>query len=156
MANVTPRDSFGLLGPPAAYAALRDDEEAGIRVELLDGWVDLERREVHRGDRVESLTGREAGLLEALADAAGRDMARGTLLQQVWGLLPDTATRTLDATVRRLRRKVEPVPGSPQLLLTVHGVGYRWAPVPCPTAPPPTAWSGWSRRSPRCPTTSCR
>jgi len=103
-------------------------------VELLDGWVDLARREVHRDGEVVSLTGREVALLAALAAAAGSDVPRGRLLEDVWGLRPDTQTRTLDATVRRLRRKVEPVPSTPQLLLTVHGVGYRWAPVTDPEA----------------------
>jgi DNA-binding winged helix-turn-helix (wHTH) protein/tetratricopeptide (TPR) repeat protein len=102
------------------------------RVRLVDGWVDLHRRLVHRDGDTQRLSGREAALLAVLTGAAGRDVARGTLLEQVWSLRADTRTRTIDTTVRRLRAKVEPRPAHPQMLLTVHGVGYRWAPPPEP------------------------
>ncbi|MDH3212730.1 MAG: response regulator transcription factor [Myxococcales bacterium] len=74
-----------------------------------------------------SLTTREAGLLRALVDRRGEAVTRGELLEEVWGLRPDTRTRVVDSFIVRLRRYIEPDPSRPRHILSVRGHGYRLA-----------------------------
>lgn len=80
---------------------------------------------VCRGDVALALTRTEFRLLAELARAGGRVVAREDLLRRVWGYDYFGDTRLLDVHVRRLRRKVEPDPDAPTLVLTVRGAGYR-------------------------------
>ncbi|MFD0204140.1 MULTISPECIES: response regulator transcription factor [Saccharothrix] len=73
------------------------------------------------------LTRTEFRLLVELASAEGRVVSREQLLQRVWGYDYFGDTRLLDVHIRRLRRKVEPDPDDPELIVTVRGVGYRVA-----------------------------
>lgn len=108
---------------------------------LRRGTVDLVRGELQRADgSTASLTTREAELLGFLAQRAGEDVSRDTLLVEVWGHHPDSLSRAVDHTMRRLRAKVELDPAHPHHLLTVHGVGYRFAPLP--RAPAPQSLAG--------------
>lgn len=70
------------------------------------------------------LSGREFELLTRLLDAEGEVVDRRTLLEDIWGESEGTPA-VLDATVHRLRRKLEKDPADPRLLTTVRGVGYR-------------------------------
>lgn len=76
------------------------------------------------GDEVH-LTRTEFRLLAELAVADGRVVTREELLQRVWGYDYFGDTRLLDVHIRRLRRKIEPNPDDPALVLTVRGVGYK-------------------------------
>lgn len=71
------------------------------------------------------LTRTEFRLLVELAAAGGRVVTREELLQRVWGYDYFGDTRLLDVHIRRLRRKIEPNPDDPALVLTVRGVGYK-------------------------------
>jgi DNA-binding winged helix-turn-helix (wHTH) protein/tetratricopeptide (TPR) repeat protein len=108
----------------------RDDAQEPASLPLLCGHVDLIRLEVHRPDGPVRLTAREARLLRYLAERPGQAVPREELLVQVWDYKPGVVSRTLDTTVRRLRRKVERDPGDPEHVLSEYGVGYRFAPVP--------------------------
>ena len=77
-----------------------------------------------------SLTEREILLLRFLAENEGRVLTRGELLERVWGYTFDTATRTLDTFVHRLRRTFEADPHLPRHFHTVRGVGYRFTKDP--------------------------
>ncbi len=70
------------------------------------------------------LTGREFELLERLVEAGGRVVPREDLLRDIWGTDQDSEA-VLDATVHRLRKKLERDPASPDVLTTVRGIGYR-------------------------------
>ena len=74
------------------------------------------------------LTEKEAAVLKCLHRANGRTVSREELLFHVWGRTTDSGTNTLQTSILRLRRKVEPRPGSPCLLLT-EGRGYRLVPA---------------------------
>ncbi|TYP80646.1 response regulator transcription factor [Blastococcus xanthinilyticus] len=83
---------------------------------------------VHRGDRQVPLTLTEYRVLCELAGAPGRVFSRQALLERVWehGFFGDE--RIVDVHVRRLRTKIERDPSSPQLVVTVRGLGYRLDP----------------------------
>ena len=57
----------------------------------------------------------------------GRVFTRGQLLDALHGVAIDSYERAIDAHVKNLRRKIEPEVGRPRYVLTVHGVGYRFA-----------------------------
>ncbi len=83
---------------------------------------------VRRGEEPVPVTVTEYRLLCALADPPGRVFSRTSLLESVWdrGYFGDE--RIVDVHVRRLRTKIERDPGSPRLLVTVRGLGYRLDP----------------------------
>jgi DNA-binding response OmpR family regulator len=77
-----------------------------------------------------SLTEREVMLVRFFAENDGRVLSRGELLETVWGYTFDTATRTLDTFVHRLRKHFEDDPRHPRHFHTVRGVGYRFTGEP--------------------------
>jgi DNA-binding response OmpR family regulator len=89
--------------------------------------VDVAGREVRVEGRPVALTPKEFDLLVVLARNRGRVFGRETLLQQVWGYDYLGDSRTVDVHVQRLRRKLEADPRHPRYLLTVHGIGYKFA-----------------------------
>ncbi len=88
--------------------------------------IDVDRREVRRGDREIELPTRLFDLLVYLVRNKGLVLTRDRLLQHVWGYDYAGDTRTVDVHMRWLREKLEDDPANPQLLLTVRGVGYRY------------------------------
>jgi len=96
-------------------------------VRALDVAIDLPRRRVTVGDRQVELTATEFALLATLAREPGRVFTRGQLLDAVHGVSFESYERAIDAHVKNLRRKIEPTPGSPRYVETVHGIGYRFA-----------------------------
>ena len=52
---------------------------------------------------------------------------RGQLLDAIHGVAIESYERAIDAHVKNIRKKLEPEPGKPRYVLTVHGVGYRFA-----------------------------
>jgi DNA-binding response OmpR family regulator len=94
---------------------------------VADVEVDVPRMRVTVAGRPVELTATEFQLLATLAREPGRVFTRGQLLDAVHGVAFESYERAVDAHVKNLRRKLEPVPGRPRYLLTVHGVGYRFA-----------------------------
>jgi DNA-binding response OmpR family regulator len=87
--------------------------------------IDTPRRQVIvRGAEAE-LTPTEWGILSALATVPGRVYSRFELINRVRGYEFEGYERTIDSHVKNLRRKIEPEPGHPQIVLTVLGGGYR-------------------------------
>ncbi|GHF32390.1 DNA-binding response OmpR family regulator [Amycolatopsis bartoniae] len=87
-----------------------------------------QKNEVLRAGIPVHLTRTEFRLLVALATAQGDVVTREELLHRIWGYDYFGDTRLLDVHVRRLRRKIEPDPDRPEVVLTVRGAGYRIAP----------------------------
>ena len=100
--------------------------QTGPMVSIGECQVDLStmRASTRTGDV--SLTEREAMLVRFFAENDGRVLTRGELLETVWGYTFDTATRTLDTFVHRLRKHFESDPRHPCHFHTVRGVGYRF------------------------------
>lgn len=90
--------------------------------------VYFDRFELETPRGVVNLTTRETGLLRALVAREGEAVTRGELLEEVWGLRPDTRTRVVDSFVMRLRRYIEPDPSRPRHIVSVRGHGYRLVP----------------------------
>ena len=89
--------------------------------------VDFRRTEVHRdGQRVE-LSAKEFRLLRYLISRRGETLSRNELLDEVWGYDANPTSRTVDVHVAWLRRKLEENPRQPQHILTIHGLGYKFA-----------------------------
>lgn len=90
------------------------------------GWMlDLERRRLTDPNaRDVSLTVAEFDLLAALLGAQGRVLSRDQLLDLTRRENDRVIDRTIDVLILRLRRKIEPNPAQPQLILTERAVGY--------------------------------
>jgi DNA-binding response OmpR family regulator len=91
--------------------------------------IDLPKRRVHvDGEEVE-LTDQEFRLLHLLATHPGIVFSREALLAKIWRGDTFVTVRSVDTLVKRLRRRVEADPANPERLLTVWGVGYKFADV---------------------------
>lgn len=88
--------------------------------------VDRKRYQVTLGKQSHSLTSRELKLLEIFHARPNEVLSRNDLLNAAWGIDYFGTTRTLDQHIAQLRKKIEADPASPQFLLTVHGVGYKF------------------------------
>jgi two-component system, OmpR family, response regulator RegX3 len=93
-------------------------EAAGVR-------MDVERHVVTLHGAPVALPLKEFDLLEVLLRNAGRVLTRGQLIDRVWGADYIGDTKTLDVHITRLRARIEDDPRTPQLLLTVRGLGYK-------------------------------
>ena len=93
---------------------------------VLDVEVDRSRRRVTVAGRDTDLTATEFELVAVMAASPGRVFSRSQLLDAVHGVSFETYERAIDAHVKNIRKKLEPVPSEPRYLLTVHGVGYRF------------------------------
>ena len=89
--------------------------------------VDLRNLSGLRGDAEIQFTRREVDILQYLNAHCDRPVPRDELLNKVWGYARHLAieTRTVDIHIAKLRRKIETDPGSPRILVTVRGAGYR-------------------------------
>lgn len=98
-------DAAIAIGPYTFHAALKTliHEATGVRIRLTD---------------------KEAAILSYLQRAGDRVVSRSLLLEHVWGYNAQVTTHTLETHIYRLRRKIEPIPGEANLLITEAG-GYR-------------------------------
>ena len=102
--------------------------EAGPEVlRVADVEVDVPRMRVTVAGRTIDLTPTEFQLFVTVVREPGRVFTRSQLLDAVHGVAFESYERAIDAHVKNIRKKVEPSPGRPRYLLTVHGVGYRFA-----------------------------
>ena len=89
--------------------------------------IDPARRRVRAGERDVELTDQEFRLLYLLATHPGIVFSREALLAKIWRGDTFVTVRSVDTLVKRLRRRIEPDPANPLHLLTVWGVGYKFA-----------------------------
>ena len=110
----------------------RGEATAGVvpnktRYEFPGLSLDLSRRQVWRDGEEVSLTVTEFNVLALLASRPGQVFSRSDLLRDVWGYEVDIETRTVDAHVYRLRKKIEVDSERPRYIHSVPGIGYRFA-----------------------------
>src|SRR5439155_2671117 len=111
-------------------AVLRRTERAtgpGDVVRAGDLSLDVPRMRAELAGRPVDLTPTEFQLLATLAAQPGRIFTRSQLLDAVHGVAFESYERAIDTHVKNIRRKLEPDPREPRYVLTVHGVGYRFA-----------------------------
>ena len=87
--------------------------------------VNLRSYELRGPDGVLRLKEKETMILRLLAERDGDAVDRETIIDRVWGYDVYPSTRTVDNFILGLRKRIEPDPGKPRYLLTVHGKGYR-------------------------------
>ena len=92
-----------------------------------DNAVDLGQQTARTPQGEIPLTELEVRMLRTFFQREGETLSRAELLQEVWGMAPDTETRTLDNFIVRLRKYFEKDPASPVHFLTVRGRGYRFS-----------------------------
>lgn len=102
-------------------------QEAREVVRVGDVTLDIPRMRVTVGDDEIELTATEFHLLQALASQPGRIFTRSQLLNAVHGVAIESYERAIDAHVKNIRRKIEPVSHEPRYIQTVYGVGYRFS-----------------------------
>ena len=96
-------------------------------VRAADLVLDVPRMRVGRAGTTVELTPSEFELLLVLARQPGRIFTRSQLLDALRGVAFESYERAIDSHVKNLRRKLEPDPRRPRYVLTVYGVGYRFA-----------------------------
>jgi two-component system alkaline phosphatase synthesis response regulator PhoP len=106
---------------------------APVPVRLADGYqfgeirIDFRKAEVTKDGQPVDVSAREFQLLRYFIEHRGATLTREELLNEVWGYNAMPSTRTVDVHVAWLRQKIEPIPRHPQFILTIHGLGYKFA-----------------------------
>lgn len=101
--------------------------ESSTVLNFKDISIDTERRQVRLKEEVVELTAKEFDLLLYFAQHQGRVFTRSQLLDSVWGYGHEGYEHTVNSHINRLRAKIEENPGQPEYILTVWGVGYKFA-----------------------------
>ncbi|PLX88813.1 MAG: DNA-binding response regulator [Desulfuromonas sp.] len=114
------RSSWSAQGSPADNGTYRFGTNS----------VQLTNSSATTSDGTVTLTELEVRMLDLFFTQEGQVLSRGQLLQTVWGMAPDTETRTLDNFIVRLRKYFEDDPAHPRHFLTVRGRGYRFVKTP--------------------------
>jgi DNA-binding response OmpR family regulator len=120
-----PRKPAGAAAP--ALDGGEDTAGPPVRIHGID--IDPARRRVRVDSRDVELTDQEFRLLHLLATHAGIVFSREALLGKIWRGDTYVTVRSVDTLVKRLRRRIETDPAHPRFLLTVWGVGYKFADV---------------------------
>jgi DNA-binding response OmpR family regulator len=114
---------FRRVSAVSAQAGAQDSP----RVNLGDLVIETDKRKVTMADEQITLTAKEYDLLYHFASHPGRVYTRAQLLDQVWGYGYEGYEHTVNSHINRLRGKIEADPANPRYVLTVWGVGYRFA-----------------------------
>jgi len=88
--------------------------------------IDFDHHEARRGTEVVDLSPREFLMMAFFVQHKGEVVSRDQLLDAVWGYDHIPFTRTVDAHIAKLRKKIEDVPNDPKYLITVHRLGYKF------------------------------
>jgi len=108
----------------------RAPKDSGVSLERYqfgDITVDVRKAEVMQKGAPIDLSAKEFQLLRYFIEHRGATISRDELLHEVWGYSSMPSTRTVDVHVAWLRQKLEPNAKVPQYILTVHGLGYKFA-----------------------------
>jgi DNA-binding response OmpR family regulator len=121
----SPKELVARVRSVLRRSELAQEEREVIRVG--DVTLDLPRMRVIVGGEEIELTATEFQLLQTLASQPGRIFTRAQLLNAVHGVAIESYERAIDAHIKNIRRKLEPVPREPRYIQTVYGVGYRFS-----------------------------
>jgi two-component system alkaline phosphatase synthesis response regulator PhoP len=102
----------------------RETESGAYRVGEVE--LNFTRHQAFKKGKPLDLSAREFELLKYFIEHRGETITRDQLLDEVWGYENFPLTRTVDNHIARLRQKIEENPAEPQLIITVHRVGYKF------------------------------
>lgn len=91
--------------------------------------VNLDQLRATRGGTEFDLSLRDCTILKVLHQNSGKVVSRDELFNQCWGRDYLPSSRTLDQHISQLRKSIEVNPKDPEIIATVHGVGYRYDPL---------------------------
>ncbi len=104
----------------------RDVSQSASHFRMRDLEVRPSELRALRGTHVIDLSLRDTQILQLLYQRQGEAVDRQTLFEKCWGLKHVQNSRTLDQHISQLRKRVEIDPKAPEIIRTVHGVGYRF------------------------------
>ena len=96
------------------------------RYRFGDVELDFLNYQASRGGEPLTLTPREFKILRLFVENRGRVISRNELLDKIWGYTIFPTTRTVDNHIVRIRKQIEPSPSTPQYIISVRGVGYKF------------------------------
>lgn len=121
---------FGVLELIARVKALLRRVNAGKPLEGIFRFanllIDFNKYEIQKDGKALILSPLEFHILQCLIENRGQVVSREELLNRAWGYHSYPNTRTVDVHIARLREKIEGNPEEPKLILTIHGLGYKW------------------------------
>jgi len=88
--------------------------------------INLKNYEARKNGVPLQLSPREYELMRCFIESKGEIVSRAEILNQVWRYDSFPNTRTIDAHVAKLRSKIEDNPEDPKLIITIHGIGYKF------------------------------
>jgi len=115
------------VNPVDAPAPVEVSDSTKTPIEVGNVRIDPGRHEVMVRDEPVDLPLKEFDLLFTLASSAGRVLTRDHLIDEVWGHDYVGDTKTLDVHIKRLRTKIEDDPSNPTAIVTIRGLGYKFA-----------------------------
>jgi DNA-binding response OmpR family regulator len=121
---------FSILEVLARINALLRRSGSGSTVPEVFQTRDLEihfkKHKAYKQGNALKLSPREFEILRYLVERRGEVVSRDDLLNQVWGYDSFPYTRTIDAHIAMLRKKIETNPEAPEMIITIHGKGYKF------------------------------
>jgi DNA-binding response OmpR family regulator len=117
-----------LLARVKALLRRSEQVQGGVdKATFGDVEVDFKKYEIKKGGQPVFLTALEFSLLHFLVQNKGQVVSRDTILDEVWGRDVYIQPRTVDKHIAELRKKIEDNPSSPEHIIGVRGVGYKFA-----------------------------
>jgi len=121
---------FSVLELLARINALFRRVASGSGLQEIHRFGDLEinfkKYNAQKKGKALKLSPREYELLRCFIERQGEIITREELLKKIWGYDTYPDTRTVDAHIAKLRHKIEDNPEEPKLIVTVHGLGYKF------------------------------
>lgn len=121
---------FSVLELLARIKAVLRRTKTGTRIPEVYRIGDLEinfrKHDALKGRKPLSLSAREFEILKYFIERSGEVVSREDLLNHVWGYETYPNTRTVDTHIAKLRQKIEKDPEQPALIITLHGIGYKF------------------------------
>lgn len=118
------------LHPKSELASATISSKKVFEIHFGSAYVNFETYEVRIADKPAKLSHKELQLLRYFAENEGRVISRQELLSEVWELVGDMQTRSVDQFMLRLRKLFETDPSNPVHFLTVRDAGYRFVSRP--------------------------
>jgi len=88
--------------------------------------INFKKYQASRNGKPLKLSPREYEILGYFIERQGEIISREELLKEIWGYEHSPDTRTVDAHIVKLRQKIEDKPDEPKLIITIHGIGYKF------------------------------